>query len=157
MEDLARDLSRVIREVSDLLGDDSASAEEELSSVVKEMPRIDLGSGKLHLTRPWTMAISPWLATRTVEKHLRDAAGEQIKESFSTYGSMLDAWSRRVAGELQLRFNSYADAHRARLSRLSGASTGEDILSLRAALQEIGSPFDLDARRGTPVPMGAQE
>ena len=30
MEDLARDLSRVIREVSDLFGDDSASAEEEL-------------------------------------------------------------------------------------------------------------------------------
>jgi GTP-binding protein EngB required for normal cell division len=157
MEDLARDLSTVIREVSDLLGEDSASAEEELSSVVKEMPRIDLGSGELHLTRPWTTAISPWLAARTVENHLREAAGEQIKESFSTYGSMLDAWSRRIAGELQLRFNSYADAHRARLSRLSGATIGDDVLSLRAALQEIGSPFDLDARRGTPVPMGAQE
>jgi hypothetical protein len=70
---------------------------------------------------------------------------------------MLDAWSRRIAGELQLRFNSYADAHRARLSRLSGATIGDDVLSLRAALQQLGSPFDLHARRGTPVPMGAQE
>jgi GTP-binding protein EngB required for normal cell division len=157
MEDLARDLSRAIREVSDLLGEDSASAEEELNSVVKEMPRIDLGSGELHLTRPWTTGISPWLATRSVEKHLRESVGEQIKESFATYGSMLDAWSRRIAGELQLRFNSYADAQRARLSRLSGAGTGEDIPSLRAALQELGSPLDLDAGTRTPVPMGAQQ
>ena len=156
MEDLAKDLSRAIGEVSDLLGEDSASATEELSAVVKEMPRIDLGSGELHLTRPWTIGISPWLATRSIEKHLQEAAGEQIKETFSTYGSMLDAWSRRIAGELQLRFNSYADAHRARLSRLSAGSTNEDVPSIRAALQDLRSPLDADTGTRSPVPIGAQ-
>jgi GTP-binding protein EngB required for normal cell division len=144
MEGLARDLSTTIRDVSDLLGEDGASAAEELSSVVKEMPRIDLGAGDLNVTPPWTIGFSRWLATRKVEGRLRDSSGARIEESFATYGSMLDAWSRRIAGELQLRFNNYADAHRARLARLSTSATSEDSFSVRATLEEIGFPLEAE-------------
>jgi GTP-binding protein EngB required for normal cell division len=154
MEELAKDLSTTIREVSDLLGEDGASAAEELSSVVKEMPRIDLGSGDLTVGPPWTIGVRRWLAARKVEGRLRNACGGQIEESFATYGSMLDAWSRRIAGELQLRFNSYADAHRARLARLSTSGTSEDFLSIRAALDEIGSPLDAETDKASPVTTG---
>jgi GTP-binding protein EngB required for normal cell division len=143
MEELARDLSESIRRVSALLGDGSASAGEDLAAVVNEMPRIDLGSGELEIKRPWTANVSQRLATWSVEKALRILVGDQLKESFATYGSMLDAWSRRVSTELQLRFNSYADAYRAQLSRLSeGGGIGEDASSIRVALKDLGSSAD---------------
>jgi hypothetical protein len=81
-----------------------------------------------------------------VEKELRASAGDRIREAFGTFGSMLDAWCRRVSTELQLRFNSYADAQRAQLARLSGGGTGEDPSTIRAALDEIGGlPEDLES------------
>lgn len=146
MEKLARDLSEAIQKVSELLGDHSVSATEELGDVVKEMPKIDLGSGDLRLKRPWRAGISQGLARRKVEKELRASAGDRIREAFGTFGSMLDAWCRRVSTELQLRFNSYADAQRAQLARLSGGGTGEDPSTIRAALDEIGGlPEDLES------------
>jgi len=154
MEQLARDLAVTIREVSSRLEDDGASAAEELSSVVKEMPRIDLGAGDLFLTPPRTIKLSRALAVRSVESQLRAAAGAPIEEAFATYASMLDAWSRRVAGELQLKFNSYADAHRARLARLSAPDSGGDSASIMATLREIGaSGVEADA----PSAVGAKE
>jgi hypothetical protein len=45
-----------------------------------------------------------------------------------------------------LRFNSYADAQRAQLARLSGGGTGEDPSTIRAALDEIGGlPEDMES------------
>ena len=158
MEELAQDLSEAIRGVSELLGDESASATEDLAAVVKEMPRIDLGSGELQLKRPWIANISQQLAKWTVEKALRASAGDRIKESFGTFGSMLDAWSRRVSTELQLRFNNYADAHRAQLARLSeGGGTGEDASSIRAALNDLGSSLDIETPEADSVPLGAKQ
>jgi GTP-binding protein EngB required for normal cell division len=156
MEGLARELATTIREVSDMLGEDGASAAEELGSVVKEMPRIDLGSGDLRVAPPWTIGFSPWLASRKVEGQLVNFAGPRIEESFGTYGSMLDAWSRRIAGELQLRFNNYADAHRARLSRLSGSVASEDSPAIRATLEEIGSPSEAESAHASPVVTGTE-
>lgn len=156
MEELAKDLSTAIREVSELLGEDGASASEELSLVVKEMPRIDLGSGDLDVKPPWAIGFSRWVAARKVERRLRNSSGAQIEESFATYASMLDAWSRRIAGELQLRFNNYADAQRARLARLSISATSDDAFSIRATLDEIGLPLYAETGSASPVPTGAQ-
>jgi GTP-binding protein EngB required for normal cell division len=144
MQGLAADLATVIREVSDLLGEDGASPAEEINSVVSEMPRIDLGSGDLRIGRPWFIQLSRWLAVRNVEGSLRDRAGSRIEDSFATYGSLLDAWSRRMAGELQLKFNNYADAHRARLAGLSSSPASEDAISINATLEDIQSPVEAE-------------
>lgn len=140
-EDLARELSETIRAVAEVLGEESGAASEELASVVKEMPRIDLGSGELTVRRPWMTNLSVRLARREVENQLCASAGDQLRESFGIFASVLDAWSRRVSTELQLWFNSYADSHRSQLARLSGgASTAEDASAIRAALEEIEQP-----------------
>jgi GTP-binding protein EngB required for normal cell division len=138
LEALANDLSIATKEVSNLLDEDSSLATEELGSIVKEMPRIDLGEGDLQIAKPWTVAVSPWWAVRSVEARLRADAGERVKESFANYGSLLDAWCRRITAQLQLRFSSYADAQRANLARLSGsADAAGDVASIRAALDEL--------------------
>jgi hypothetical protein len=126
------------------LGDESSFAAEDLAAVVKEMPRIDVGSGDLQLKPPWIASISQGLAKRKVEKALRATVGDRIKESFGTFGSILDAWCRSVSTELQLRFNSYADAQRAQLGRLSGGGADQDASTIRAALDEIGGLRELE-------------
>jgi hypothetical protein len=123
---------------------------------VKEMPRIDLGSGELQLKRPWIAGISRGLAQRKVEASLRASAGDRIKECFGTFGSMLDAWCRRVSTELQLRFNSYADAYRAQLARLSDGP-GEDGPSIRAALNDIGSSLEVEPLDADSLPLEVKQ
>lgn len=137
-EDLARDLGDSLRRVSNLLGEDSTDVAEELKGVVKEMPRIDIGSSELELRRPWIAHFGTGLATRRIVGILRERVGERVNQAFATFGSMLDAWSKRTLAELQLRFNSYADALRAKLALLSQGNTeGEDISAIRTALEEI--------------------
>lgn len=148
-EDLARDLSDAISRVSDLLGDDGLAAAEELAGVVKEMPRIDIGSGDLDLRRPWVARMGVGPAQRRVASLLRAQVGAQIDASFANFGSMLDAWSKRMSRELQTRFNSHADALRARLARLSESNSVEDVSAIRSALEEIETPepASLEAQR----------
>jgi GTP-binding protein EngB required for normal cell division len=157
MEQLARDLSEAIRKGSELLGDESSSAAEDLAAVVKEMPRIDLGSGDLRLKPPWIASISQGLARRKVEKVLQASAGDRIKESFGTFGSMLDSWCRRVSTELQLRFNNYADAQRTQLARLSGGGVSEDASTIRAALDEIGGLLEVETSDMESAGLGAKQ
>jgi hypothetical protein len=156
MEQLARDLSDAIRKVSELLGDESSFAAEDLAAVVKEMPRIDVGSGDLRLKRPRIASISQGLAKRKVEKALRARAGDRIREAFGTFGSMLDAWCRRVSTELQVRFNNYADAQRAQLARLSGGGVSEDAATIRAALDEIGGLLEVKTSDMESIELGAK-
>ncbi|HVN06086.1 MAG TPA: dynamin family protein [Bryobacteraceae bacterium] len=114
LEALAGELAATLRDVAELL--DEESPHEDLAAIVKEMPRIDLGSGELQLRSPWIAAISQGLAHRRLERQLEEAAGERIEEAFATFGSLLESWCRRVCGEIEVRFNNYADAYRARLA-----------------------------------------
>jgi hypothetical protein len=140
-EDLARDLGDSVRRVSNLLGEDSTAVAEELTGVVKEMPRIDLGSGDLEVRQPLVACVSRAWAKRRIEGVLRERVGERVNQAFATFGSMLDAWSKRTSAELQLRFNSYADPLRDKLAPLSETSTaGGDVSEIHAALEEIETP-----------------
>jgi GTP-binding protein EngB required for normal cell division len=137
-EDLARDLGDTLRKVSNLLGEDSAVVAEELTGVIKEMPRIDMGPGELELRQPWVARLSPALAKRSIEGVLRERVGDRVNQSFATFGSMLDAWSKRTSDELRLRFNGYADALRAQLALTSQRNpAGGNVSEIRAALQEL--------------------
>ncbi len=140
-EDLARDLAGALRSVSNLLGEDSAIAAEELTGLVKEMPRIDIGSGELELRQPWVAGLSRPLAKWKIEGQLREQVGERINQAFATFGSILDAWSKRTSEELRSRFSSYADALRAQLALLSQVGIeGADAPAIRTALQELETP-----------------
>lgn len=140
-EHMTGELADTIQNVSNLLGTNSGFAPDELAGVVKEMPRIDLGSGELELRQPWVMRISTRLARRKIEALLRERVGEQVVEGFATFGSILDAWCKRTSTELQLRFNSYADALRSQLSVVSQENTsGRNVSEIRTALDQLDAP-----------------
>ncbi len=120
---LAKDLSRALRSAAEALASPDPPSDDELSSLVKEMPRIDagtLGSGsrpKLLLVR-WR-----WMAKRQIESSLRDQFGPEVAEAFSSYGRMLEAWTRRILADLQRHFEAGADGYRAHFRSLAASAS----------------------------------
>jgi hypothetical protein len=122
--------------------------EEELTSVLKEMPRLDLGTFVVNVHPGLLLKLSKKLAAWRIEERLHEQVGGAVSGAFSTCGSMLDVWARRTLNELQLRFDAHADAYRAHLDRLvkgPGISETERarIHSDLALLTKTGSAVEL--------------
>jgi GTP-binding protein EngB required for normal cell division len=148
LEDLAHELVKALQAAAQALHFKDVPSEEELTSVLKEMPRLDPGTFVVDVRPGFLLKISKKLAIWRVEQRLLEQVGSAVSESFSTYGSMLDSWIRRVLNELQLRFDEYADTYRAHLDRLAkgrGISGTEEvrIRSDLALLATAGSATEL--------------
>jgi hypothetical protein len=112
---------------------------EELTSVLKEMPRIDLGMFYLDLRPTLGMRLGKGLATRQIETKLRAQIGPNVAEAFSSYGRMLEAWIRRMLAELQRHFDAQADGYRAQLrsATISAGTTQLDEEALKRDLEQL--------------------
>ena len=94
---------------------------DELTSLLKEMPRLDAGPLSVSLQKDLLVVLGKGLTEARVKKKLRDQIGPGVDEAFQRYGRMLELWIRRTMAELQRRFDSHADAYRAQLERFSAA------------------------------------
>ena len=138
IHDLARDLSRALASTADILEVKDVPRDEDLASVVKEMPRLDPGPIEVVLERGFLAILGKAFARRQIEKKLRERIGPAVDEAFQRYGRMLGSWSRRTLAELHRQFDAHADGYRAQLERLGGAG--------KAGPEETGSiRRDLDA------------
>ena len=139
---LAQDLTQALQTAARALGLQDVPSEGELASVLKEMPRMDLGTLDLDL-RPnlWT---NVWqgLAKRRVESRLRAQIGPTVTEAFSSYGSMLEAWTRRMLAEFERRFDAHADGYRAHLDRITaqGGATPLEKETIQRDLDILARP-----------------
>jgi GTP-binding protein EngB required for normal cell division len=146
LDALAQELAQALQTAAKALDLQDVPTEGELGSVLKEMPRMDLGTLRLSL-RP-NIWVNVWrgLAKRRIESRLRAQIGFTVTEAFSSYGRMLEAWTRRMLAELQRRFDAHADGYRAHLDRITaqgGATPLEketiqrdlDILAQREAVR----------------------
>jgi len=122
LDTVAKDLSSVLEAAAHALNLPVAN-EDELGLVLKEMPRIDLGTLEVDLRPNILMNVWQGFAKRWIESKLREQVGPIIEEAFSSYGRMLEAWERRVQAEMQRRFEARADAYRAHLDRLMARGT----------------------------------
>jgi GTP-binding protein EngB required for normal cell division len=119
LDALAKESSQALRSAANTLHWPDPPGYDELSNLVKEMPRIDLSllDSDFHprlLLKSWR-----WAAKRQIEQSLRNRAGPEVAEAFSSYGRMLEAWTRRILADLQRHFEARADAYRAHLRGLT--------------------------------------
>jgi GTP-binding protein EngB required for normal cell division len=142
LDALAKDLAQALQAAAQALNLQDVPAEGELSSVLKEMPRIDLGTLDVHL-RP-NIWVNVWegLAKRRIEGRLRAQIGRAVAEAFYSYGRMLEAWTRRTLAELQRRFDTHADGYRAHLDRITaqGGATPAEKETMRRDLDSLMRP-----------------
>jgi len=142
----ARDAGGVLAKVAMALDLENGTEQDELLDVLKNMPRFDLGNLKVEAA-PSAVASRlgrRWAASR-VERRIRSQAGGQIADAVGIYARVLQAWVRKTFTALQEQFDSYADAYRAHLDRMTANKTDlEDQESLRNNLAAIAAAQEVD-------------
>ena len=142
LDALAQELAQALQAAAKALDLQDVPSEGELTSVLKEMPRMDLGALRPDL-RP-SIWVNVWqgLAKRRIESRLRARIGHTVAEAFSSYGRMLEAWTRRILAELQRRFDAHADGYRAHLDRITamGGATPLEKETIQRDLDSLAQP-----------------
>ena len=127
LQGFSRELLRGLASAAGALEVTEAATEKELTGVVREMPRFDLGVLVIELRKDFLTALGRGVTEHRVRNKLRAQIGPAVDEAFQRYGRMLELWIRRTLGELQRRFDLHADAYRAQLERLTTTKeTGVD-------------------------------
>ena len=118
LKDLARELAQTLGSTAQALGFNEAHTEDDLLSTIQEMPMLDPGKLQVDLHPSLLSKMSAKLTIRHAERGLKKQIGPRVTEAFSSFGSLLNAWTRRTLSELQLKFESHADGYRAHLDRM---------------------------------------
>jgi GTP-binding protein EngB required for normal cell division len=149
LQDLARELARALAGAALALEAGDGPHEEELISVVKEMPRLDPRPLEVIVQRDILTLFGKQFTRRRIQKKLHEQVGDAVNETFQSYGRIVESWNRRTLAELQRQFDAHADGYRAQLERLAGGgSTGPQ--ETRVIRQDV----EALARAGTPVLAG---
>ncbi|MEH1970138.1 hypothetical protein [Nostoc sp.] len=139
LKQLAQTLTQVLNDTRDTLDAGNMPVKGELTSSIREMPRLDMGTLTLDLRRPFLLNISKQLAAHQIEKSLQQQIGTTVSEAFWSYQKLLKAWVARTLAELQGQFDSDADTYRAQLERLTGAvgSSQQEKTAIQHDLDEL--------------------
>jgi hypothetical protein len=118
---LIHKLHETLQSAANVLEISDVPAEEEFASVLREIPAFDLGQ----LTfRPRRAALLTFLGKKVSEslvtKRLTGLIGAHLTRSLSAYRALLCVWSERTLGQIQRRFDAYANSYRAQVERFLG-------------------------------------
>jgi GTP-binding protein EngB required for normal cell division len=141
IQEAARNASGVLAKTALALELENRPEPGELSDVLKNMPRVDLGRLEIEVARSALASLlgRRWAFAR-VERRIRSQAGEQLPDAVEIYARVLQSWVRKTFTELQEQFDSYADAYRAHLDRLAANPAGlEDEQTLRDDLATLAA------------------
>jgi GTP-binding protein EngB required for normal cell division len=141
MDVLAHKLNETLQSTAKVLGITDVPAEEEFANVLREMPVFDLGQLTFRLRRPALLTLlGRKMSESFVTKRLTGLIEAQLKRSLSAYRALLCDWSERTLGQVQRRFDAYANGYRAQIERLLGNQempTGQDEDSIRRDLESL--------------------
>jgi GTP-binding protein EngB required for normal cell division len=141
MDVLAHKLTETLQSAAKVLDMSDVPAEEEFASVLREMPVFDLGQLTFSLRRPALLTlVGRKMSESFVTKRLTALIGTQLTRSLSAYHALLCDWSERTLGQVQRRFDAYANSYRAQAERLLGNQemrTGQDEDSIRQDLESL--------------------
>ena len=121
MDAMAYKLHETLRATAKVLEVEDVPGEQEFAGVVREMPAFDPGELDIHLTRPFMFGLLGENISRSmVSKRLAGMIGGQLTKCLSAYHALLYDWSERTLGQIQRRFDAYANGYRAQVERLVG-------------------------------------
>jgi GTP-binding protein EngB required for normal cell division len=97
-----------------------APTAEEFSSYLREMPVFDLGPICLRRTRPAMVSfLGRSFAERWTARGLARSIGRDMERALGAYSQLAGDWSNRMVGQIQCRFDAYANSYRALVERLA--------------------------------------
>ncbi|MFY9744823.1 MAG: dynamin family protein [Acidobacteriaceae bacterium] len=142
-----------LHQVAEELGNNEAPSQEEVAAILRDAPRFELAA----LPNETNAGRWKWLGERAVRtviaKSLREGIGPILREELHLYGYALRQWSDQAIRKIETVVNSYADAYRAQIHRISGLSEGaKDLAQVKSDLNLLrkwssAEDPDLAARR----------
>jgi hypothetical protein len=132
-------LARALEQAQSALGTAGVPAQADLASVLKEMPRLDLGAVAVKVGPSLHRLLGKRLAVRWVEWTLRRRIGAGVSRTLTDYGSLFEAWAKDALEDLKERFESQADACRAQFERFGQdrQATAGDEAQIRSDLESL--------------------
>ena len=93
-------------------------SEDELPSLVREMPAFDLGRINLSMKRPWlSLHVGQKVGKFILTRRLTRLAGNPLLTALTTYRELLYDWSEKTVATIRRRFDAYANSYRAQVER----------------------------------------
>jgi GTP-binding protein EngB required for normal cell division len=125
----------VLQDVAKGLGNIEAPSVQDVENILREVPRFEHAA----LPAETTAGRWKWLGDGVVRSAIRSSLlksiGPMLKEELHLYGYALRQWSDQAIRKMEMAVNSYADAYRAQIHRISGFSDGTvDAAQLRSDL-----------------------
>jgi GTP-binding protein EngB required for normal cell division len=111
-------LQRIAKE----MGRSDVPSQEDFGLLLRDLPRFELA------ILPETISVSHWkfwgenVLRSRIRANLLESIGSHLKEELHHYGMALSQWSEQIVRKLEALVNSYADAYRVQLHRMSGIS-----------------------------------
>jgi len=122
LHSLGLELYEGLRSTADTLNLADAPTVEEFSVLLREMPVFDLGHLSPTVKRPaLALFLARSFAERRIANKLARSIGPQTLKSLSAYRQLAYDWSERTVGQIQRRFESYANGYRAQVERMLGS------------------------------------
>ena len=113
-----------LQTVAQEMGRIDVPAPEEVESLLRDMPRFELASLPNPINMSHWMFLGTGFVRSRIRNALRDNIGPLVKQELHLYGDALSRWSNQFVRKIVLLVNSYADAYRVQLQRISGTSDG---------------------------------
>jgi GTP-binding protein EngB required for normal cell division len=122
LHSLGRELYESLSLAADILKIADAPATEEFSALLREMPVFDLGQIIPAVKRPAiALLLGRSFAERRIANKLAKPIGPQVLRAVSGYRQLAYDWSEKTVGQIQRRFEAYANGYRAQVERMLGS------------------------------------
>ena len=125
-----------LQKIAKTIGRTDAPTQEDFTQLLRDLPRFELAAlpESIGLSR-WTLWGEGVLRSR-IRASLRESIGPHLRDELHLYGMALSQWSEQIVRKLEALVNSYADAYRVQLHRMSGvASKTVDLDQMEADLR----------------------
>jgi GTP-binding protein EngB required for normal cell division len=133
-----------LQKVAQEMGRSDAPTQQDFSAILRDMPRFELA------TLPGSISVGHWevwgkvwgkpwgqrILRSRIKTSLMQSIGSHLGEELHLYGMALSQWGEQIVRKLEFLVNSYADAYRMQIHRISGTSdTATDPGQLKVDLE----------------------
>ena len=111
-----------LQQIANEMGKTEAPSHAEFEMLLRDMPRFELAALPTAITIGRWKIMGDRIVRLRIRSSLHEGIGSLLKKELRLYGLALSRWSEQIARRLEALVNSYADAYRVQIHRISGTS-----------------------------------
>ena len=114
----------ILQSVAQEMGRTDIPTKVELEVLLRDMPRFEMAALPKDINMSRWMFLGDGVVRSKIRSDLRHSIGPLLQQELHLYGHALSQWNQQFARSMEFLTNSYADAYRVQLHRMTGVSKG---------------------------------